>query len=364
VRVAVIQTAFLGDLLLSVPLFKQLKMQLKCEVSLVARKGFGGLLLELGLVDSLHEIEKSNRATYAEVAEELNAKQLTHLICLHQSFRSGLLAKKIRVSGKKVSFSSWWGGFIFHHTIPKPMHLPDALRQLSLLTLLSENFASTWQQESLQALESSSVNDKMVDYRGLEIPDWANMSVSENLSSSRPAQSVLIAPGSVWATKKWTKQGFAGVAAQLMREGESVILIGSPAEVAVCEEVMSLALQRLGGGSVAGRIENRAGKDSLLASLQIMSDSKALLSNDSGAMHLAALVDLPTVAVFGPTVLKFGYRPWNRQALVVQKELNCRPCGKHGHKVCPIKTHECMASISSAEVVSALKVLLPTISHR
>ncbi|NQY99223.1 MAG: glycosyltransferase family 9 protein [Bdellovibrionales bacterium] len=360
-RVAVVQTAFLGDLLLSIPLLKQLRAELNCEISLVCRKGFGGLLLELGIVDSLHEVEKGNRDSYSQAAIALNSQSLTHLICPHQSFRTGLFAAKVRVSGLKVSFSSWWGRAFFSRTLNKPMQLPDALRQLSLLKLLSQEFSKKWDSHDWEGLVNSAEVDENVDYRDRKIPEWATMRVESTKLNSKRQESfktILVAPGSVWATKKWTETGFAEVVAGIADRGDRVVLIGSPAEIEVCDRVVSEALSLLGKGVAKDMIVSRAGQDSLLQSLQLMANSNLLLSNDSGAMHLAAISGLPTVSVFGPTVLSFGYRPWNQQSIVVQKGLECRPCGKHGHKVCPIATHECMKSIKSSMVTKAAQQLL------
>jgi heptosyltransferase-2 len=91
-----------------------------------------------------------------------------------------------------------------------------------------------------------------------------------------------------------------------------------------------------------------------------MTYGKVVVSNDSGAMHLASVAEVPTVAIFGPTVLEFGYQPWNNMSAVVEnKEINCRPCGKHGHEKCPIGTHVCMTSISANQVLEKIKALTP-----
>jgi heptosyltransferase-2 len=76
--------------------------------------------------------------------------------------------------------------------------------------------------------------------------------------------------------------------------------------------------------------------------------------NDSGAQHLAGLVGTPTVSIFGPTVPQQGFVPWNPNVqLIENKNLKCRPCGKHGPESCPIGTHECMNSIKPDQVLSS-----------
>ena len=92
--------------------------------------------------------------------------------------------------------------------------------------------------------------------------------------------------------------------------------------------------------------------------VDMFTQGTALVCNDSGAMHAAAAAGLPTVAVFGPTVLAQGFRPWQNQAMVVQRRLECRPCGKHGSDKCPIGTHACMEGIEAGEVLEALESLI------
>jgi heptosyltransferase-2 len=77
-------------------------------------------------------------------------------------------------------------------------------------------------------------------------------------------------------------------------------------------------------------------------------------------MHMAALSGLPTVAAFGPTTLDLGYRPWSASAAVAQRDLPCRPCGKHGAERCPINSHACMAGLSPATVLGAIEAIAPS----
>ncbi|MEK7765252.1 MAG: glycosyltransferase family 9 protein, partial [bacterium] len=78
-------------------------------------------------------------------------------------------------------------------------------------------------------------------------------------------------------------------------------------------------------------------------------------TNDSGPMHLAALLRVPVVAIFGPTVPAFGYAPWpvgGTRHAVLGLDLPCRPCTPHGGARCPIGTHECMTGISVERVTA------------
>jgi heptosyltransferase-2 len=125
--------------------------------------------------------------------------------------------------------------------------------------------------------------------------------------------------------------------------------MGGPGEEELCEKI---------GQQIPGAL-NLAGRTSLLETTTVLSGAKLVVTNDSGGQHLAALSGVPTVAVFGPTVPEFGFIPWNKQAQVVEnKTLACRPCGKHGHQICPIGTHICMTSITADQVVEKALLVL------
>ncbi|MCB0370096.1 MAG: hypothetical protein KDD45_11895, partial [Bdellovibrionales bacterium] len=101
---------------------------------------------------------------------------------------------------------------------------------------------------------------------------------------------------------------------------------------------------------------------SVYESSLILSHADLVIGNDSASSHLACLCDCQLVSFFGPTVLDFGYRPWGNKVYIFENEtLKCRPCGPHGHKKCPIGTHECMKSIKPEMVFSKCihQALLP-----
>jgi heptosyltransferase-2 len=233
--------------------------------------------------------------------------------------------------------------------------LPDALRQLSLLTFLSEDIKKGIADYLSQRPEKLHLDDLVHRYK---IPDTQYMGLKRRILSHPDTQkvmqkfriiphSVFISPGSVWNTKKWTKEGFRELA-QKISQSKPVILIGSPDERELCTEI-SQGLEN---------VTNLAGQTSLFELLVLLTYGSVLISNDSGSMHLASVAETPTVAVFGPTVLELGYQPWNNLSLVVEnKTLDCRPCGKHGHDKCPIGTHECMKSISADQVLQAIRDL-------
>jgi len=83
--------------------------------------------------------------------------------------------------------------------------------------------------------------------------------------------------------------------------------------------------------------------------------SAALISGDTGVMHMATGVGTPVVALFGPTVRQFGFFPYNAEhSSVVQLELACRPCSAQGGRACPLGHHRCLRAIAPEDVFERL----------
>jgi heptosyltransferase-2 len=268
--------------------------------------------------------------------------------------RSLLLIARLRAR-VKIGYKGSIAGLVFHHRVRRPMELPEALRQLALLEPLepvwSDRLRGFAQRQALPG-------GQRADGSLVDVPEWAEMkSIDrlriENLSESARKIAVrlghaplaFLAPGSVWPTKMWRAEGFAQAAAELSKRGFKVVLMGSPEERDICERIRQSAPSA----------EVIAGETDLFATTQLLSMASIFIGNDSGAMHLAALAGVPSVAVFGPTILEFGYRPWESRAAVVQvprEKMSCRPCGKHGARSCPLGTHACMREVQASEVVT------------
>jgi len=339
----VFQTAFPGDLFLSIPLIRRLRdWDPQTPIVLACRPGLGDFFLKSGLVNEVIEIDKRSGAGRSRAMSDIWTREWDIVFVPHESVRTTLWMAQVKAK-TKIGFHKWWNAFAFSIRVQKPIEFPDALRQLSLLAPLDSKLSEIFSDPNFERFRNSDVQT-LFDFRTVQIPDWASMTLRKSDASERR---IFIAPGSVWPTKRWTPRGFEGLARMLVARGFKVELVGSPAEKPLCDAIAEKIPQ----------VVNQAGKTSLGGLVELFSRGLALVTNDSGAMHAAAVAGLPTVAIFGPTVLALGFRPWQAQSLVVQKELPCRPCGKHGAKVCPIGTHECMETISADEVLAAVEKL-------
>ncbi len=155
-----------------------------------------------------------------------------------------------------------------------------------------------------------------------------------------------IAPGSINSqAKRWPAEGFAKVADRLTRAGADVLLLGSGKEQDVLKKVASLCQEP---------VHNLGGQLSLSQMIALTERLNGLICNDSGAMHIGAAVQIPTVAIFGPTQWTTTY-PFSPLATIVRKEgISCAPCMLRD---CPID-HKCMTQVAVDDVLEAFKKVL------
>ncbi|NQV51685.1 MAG: glycosyltransferase family 9 protein [Flavobacteriales bacterium] len=153
-----------------------------------------------------------------------------------------------------------------------------------------------------------------------------------------------IAPTSVWHTKQWPAEKWIALINGLP-QAEQVYLLGAPGDKAQCEVIQE--------ASVHPKVSVLAGELSLLQSAQLMRGSKMNYVNDSAPMHLASAVNAPVRVIYCSTVPEFGFGPLSDDRKVVQtaKPLDCRPCGLHGHTTCPKGHFDCALTIDVNEIL-------------
>jgi heptosyltransferase-2 len=109
---------------------------------------------------------------------------------------------------------------------------------------------------------------------------------------------------------------------------------------------------------------NLCGKTSLRFLPALIKQCRLFITNDSGPMHIAVAVHVPTIAIFGPTVKELGFFPYGSAHRVMEVELACRPCGLHGGKTCPRIHFECMKKITVDAVVKEANEMLELQAQR
>jgi heptosyltransferase II len=152
---------------------------------------------------------------------------------------------------------------------------------------------------------------------------------------------VALAPGSAWGTKRWP---FYHELAVKLLPHTNVVVVGGNADVETGEAIIAQLPDGCAG--------NAAGKLGILASAALIGKATMLVTNDSAPQHLASAMGTPTISIFGPTVPEFGFGPLAPfSATAGIADLACRPCDRHGPQECPLGHWRCMREVSSDEVV-------------
>lgn len=329
-RVLVFQTAFLGDAILSIPLLKAIRQFYpQCELALVCRKNVGDIFVRTRVVDRVFEVDKKSRKSYKHVFLQTKEYAPDLVISAHRSVRTALWVWRLKAP-ESVGYSKWWCGWAYKHTVPRLDGFHDVIRQLNLIEGLGHKVGNL--PDSCMSLRLDIEPDSEVE--------------------ARFGGAVALAPGSQWETKRWSLDGYIKAGQALEKAGFKLVVVGTPQERSLCGNLVS---------QLHGAV-NLAGETSVYELAQVLKACKLLICNDSGAMHVASLVETPVVSVFGPTVPAQGYSPWQPNATVVEVELPCRPCGAHGHRQCPLGHHDCMKKIGPQVVLGAAKPFLRELS--
>lgn len=168
---------------------------------------------------------------------------------------------------------------------------------------------------------------------------------------------VAIVPGAAHPTKQYPLEYYNQLI-QLIQESYDahIILLGNSAE-------RELTI-RLAEGYPRTEVTDLAGKTDIIELACIINTADIVISGDCGPMHIAAALGKPQVAIFGSTHPKLGFAPLNRKAIIVQRDLPCRPCTLHGREKCPRRHFRCMRDISPQEIMEKIRVIKEDYENR
>jgi heptosyltransferase-2 len=330
-RILLVRFSSIGDILLTTPLIRALRARHPgARIDALTKDRFAPLLVDNPHLSTV--LSPAEGESLPALAARLRSARYTHRLDLHGSLRSRQL--RLLLPGR-------WRGYRKH----------KLARGLLVLTHRDTYPAGTppVPERYFEAAEGLDVRPDggPPDFRiGPAALAQADAYLAQ-LGTAPGRQLVALAPGAAHLTKRWPLEQWKDLTRELGAEGKRVVVVGGPEDVAAAEEVA-----RVSPAAVAA-----AGKFGLQGTGALLSRASALVSGDTGVMHMATGVGTPVVALFGPTVEAFGFFPYRAPATVVQRELPCRPCSRMGGPACPLGHHDCLRGISSTEVRAALAAL-------
>jgi len=310
-KLLVIQTAFLGDVVLITPLLRSAKRAFpRARITVLCLPECAGVLR--GQVDDIITFDKRDgrnlQRHWRELILRLRGERFDVALIPHRSMRSGLTALKAGI-GCRIGFNRGAGAPFHTDRVVYQPRLYEGRRNLRLLTALTG-----MEDPSDKGLPELAPSDEDIRL------------VSDILTGLglRKGGFVVVAPGSVWATKRWPAEYYRQLADKL--DGEfnlPSLAIGGAEDVEVCSRV------------VRDSSFNKAGELSPLQAAALMSRARLVVSGDTAPAHIATAVGAAQVIIFGSTSPRFGFAPPTPQARIAGIDLWCRPCTGHGRRHCP-----------------------------
>jgi lipopolysaccharide heptosyltransferase II len=324
-KILVIQTAFLGDVILATAVVENLHFAFpQAAISILVREGNESLLKNHPFLNKVFVWKKKNGKirNLISTIKIIRAEKFDAVINLQRFISSGLITafsgSKIRAGFDKNPISFAFTN-VTKHIIGDGRHETD--RNLQVAEFLCESKIRRPRLYPTSADDQKTLEYKIKPY-------------------------VTIAPASVWFTKQLPQNKWVELI-QKIPDNLNIYLLGAPSDNKLCEQIITLANTT--------NTFNLAGTLNLLQTASLMRESKMNYVNDSGPLHIASAMNAPTTAFFCSTIPAFGFGPLADNAKIIETKtkLTCRPCGLHGNATCPEQHFKCATTIEIPTITFA-----------
>jgi heptosyltransferase-2 len=325
-KVLIIQTAFIGDVILTTPIIEVFAMHFPdTKVDILIRKGNEGLLKDHPSLNKIWIWNKRNKKikNQYKLILEFRKQKYDIVINLQRYLSSGIFTL-FSGAKTKIGFNKNPLSFTFthqiSHIIKKGIHEID--RNLSLLNPVCKNCIA-----EMRLYPSAKDYEKVKQYT--------------------PKKYLVLAPTSVWFTKQFPADKWIEFINNTSNE-YNIYCIGGPDDKSEIDKIISQSKNR--------NCINLCGELSLLESTALMQGAYMNFVNDSAPLHMASAVNAAVTAIFCSTITDFGFGPRSSKSFVVENKANlqCRPCGLHGKKECPEGHFNCAKNINTEQLLITL----------
>lgn len=326
-RILVIQTAFIGDVILATSLLENLHQGFPdAQIDFLVRKGNESLFDNHPYLSNvlIWKKKEGKFKSLFQLLKQIRKTEYDWVINLQRFGSTGILtgfSKAAKRSGFDKNPFSFLFTDKFSHQIENGIH--EIRRNNALI-----------RNEVSGAISKPKLYPSNAD-----------------LDFVKPYQSkpyICIAPASVWFTKQYTEEGWVRLINEI--EGQyKIYLLGGPGDNELAEKIQSQIISK-------EKVQNLCGKLTFLQSAALMKSSVMNFVNDSAPMHISSAVNASVTAVYCSTVPEFGFGPLSDNSHIVEvlEKLACRPCGLHGHKACPEGHFKCAVDIKTEQFLEVL----------
>lgn len=333
-RVLIIQTAFIGDVILATSMIESIhKYRPDWKIDLLVRKGNEPLLSNNPYVNDVLVWDKKKKlSSLIQNIKRIRSNKYFAVFNIQRFLNSGL-ATGLSKAKYKIGFKQNPASFLFTHKINHQIphqtnqgHFHEVQRNAQLLVPALEEL------DPSQVVRPKLYFNEKIDSKIIEL-------------TKESAPYIVLAPTSVWFTKQWSFEKWTELAKTLSKDF-NLFFIGAPSDKENIDKIIN----------GISNCHNVAGKLSLPESARLMRDADRVFVNDSAPLHLASSVNAKTTAIFCSTIPEFGYTPLAEDSVVITRtpRLECQPCGLHGKKECPLGHFKCSLDIPVSKVSSTV----------
>lgn len=317
-KILIIRFSSIGDIVLTSPVVRCIKTQLKdCEVHYLTKKTYAGILQNNPHIDRVWTFD----GKIDELIKDLKAEEFDHIIDLHNNLRSKIVKFRLGVKSNafnKLNFRKWLLVNLKKNTLP-PIHIVERY---------------------LQTAKSLGVKN---DNKGLDyfIPTEDEVAM-DVLPESHQHGYIAFAIGAQHATKRLTPSKIIEICKGI---AQPILLLGGKEDSSTGDFTESV---------VGSSVFNACGKFNLNQSASIVRQANKVITHDTGLMHIAAAFNKKIISIWGNTVPEFGMYPYlvDHSHIIEVKGLSCRPCSKIGYQQCPKGHFKCMNDINLNTIIN------------
>ena len=347
-RILVIQTAFIGDVVLATALLQNLHAAYPAAtIDILVRQGADELFTDHPYINEVHVWnKKKNKYQHLfQIIQNIRRIKYDVVINVQRYLATGIITV-LSGAKKTIGFNKNPLSFLFSevvaHQFGAAAEAAEACARPAAQNSNSVSLHETSRNHALLASLTTAPVAKPALY-----PSVANFATVQKWQG---APYICMSPGSVWETKKMPAKNWIDLI-NAVPTNYTIYLMGAPNETALCAEILS--------GSSREGVINIAGQLNLLEAAALIKGAHLNYVNDSAPMHLASATNAPVAAIYCSTIPAFGYGPLSDTQFVVEtlEHLPCKPCGLHGKKLCPLGHFNCGHSITTAQLLAPLSLI-------
>jgi len=333
-KILIIQTAFIGDAVLTLPMIQKLKEFFPdAVIDVLAIPLTSEIFTASPYIDNVIVMDKKGKhksfLSLMKLSKEICNQNYSKIFSPHRSFRSAFIVMQSGVRNT-FGFSNSSFKYVYRNIIEYGLDNHEVQRNLALI---GYKFSGENWRILPKILVPPGIQEKITcllkEHR-----------INENL--------IIVAPGSAWSTKRYPLEYYETVIEYLIPK-YSVILLGGILDKEVCSRITEKF----------NEVISFAGSLSLIESIELLKRTKILICNDSAPTHLGMCADIPVLTLYCSTINDFGFYPYNAKSSSLSfDDLPCKPCGIHGFNKCPIGTFACGYELKPETVISKIEEML------